>query len=358
METNTKAMPFVAVIGGLWQLDAGVAASAKVTGREIGTELAKAGFGLVVYFSNPESLEPHVVSGYTTALAEGNGSIRVRYANSQRGQIKFAEETDHQDLFDHRVFPGEDWEVPFYRSLAEKDGVDAVLLLGGAISTLIAGQIAVARRLPILAVNTFDGSAATIWKQLAQASPDNNNYPSWGTRSVGKFVEQLKKECAAATALRADASRREQALTEIIAQRKKVTHAAGSFILLLASLFFGIVYTPVPAGYPFLMFIGLIAAGATGALVRAVLSGPAESDPRTSLLLGSIAGFVVGLAYLIPQWVGAPGVLTPRVEMILPTDKIQFVSAILVAISAGVGFDTVFTRLQKQAQDAAVGPPR
>jgi hypothetical protein len=32
------------------------------------------------------------------------------------------------------------------------------------------------------------------------------------------------------------------------------------------------------------------------------------------------------------------------------TDKIQFASAILVALSAGVGFDTVFTRLKKQAE--------
>jgi hypothetical protein len=118
------------------------------------------------------------------------------------------------------------------------------------------------------------------------------------------------------------------------------------------------VYTPFPSAYPFLMFVGLIAAGATGTLVRAVLWGTGESDPRTSLLLGSIAGFVVGLAYLIPQWVGAPGVLEPKVDAVSATDKIQFASAILVAVSAGVGFDTVFSRLQKQAQDAAVGPPQ
>jgi hypothetical protein len=128
--------------------------------------------------------------------------------------------------------------------------------------------------------------------------------------------------------------------------------------VLLATLFFGMVYTPFPSAYPFIMFVGLIAAGATGTLVRAVLWGPGENDPRTSLLLGSIAGFVVGLAYLIPQWVGAPGVLAPKVDTVSATDKLQFASAVLVAVSAGVGFDTVFSRLQKQAQDAAVGPPR
>jgi hypothetical protein len=40
------------------------------------------------------------------------------------------------------------------------------------------------------------------------------------------------------------------------------------------------------------------------------------------------------------------------------TDKIQFASAMLVPISAGVGFDTVFNRLQKEAEDVAIGPSR
>jgi hypothetical protein len=74
------------------------------------------------------------------------------------------------------------------------------------------------------------------------------------------------------------------------------------------------------------MFVGLIAAGATGTLARGVLWGAGENDPRTSLLPGSIAGFVVGLAYRIPQWIGAPGVLEPKVDTVLATDKIQFAS--------------------------------
>jgi hypothetical protein len=154
------------------------------------------------------------------------------------------------------------------------------------------------------------------------------------------------------------ARRREQVFAKIIAQRRQTIYAVGAFVLLLTTLFFGMVYTPFPSAYTFIIFAGLISAGATGALVRLILWGPGESDPRTSLLLGSVAGFVVGLAYLIPQWVGAPGVLEPSANTVLATDKIQFASAVLVAISAGVGFDTVFSRLQKQAQDVAVGPPR
>jgi len=117
-------------------------------------------------------------------------------------------------------------------------------------------------------------------------------------------------------------------------------------------------YTPSVSVYPLVMFAGLIAAGATGALVRALLGTAAEIDPRMSLLLGAIAGFVVGLAYLIPQWVGAPGVLEPKGTVVTATDKIQFASAVLVAISAGVGFDTVFSRLQRQSVSVAIGPAK
>jgi hypothetical protein len=353
---ENSGIPFVGVIGGLWQVDKTKTAAAEAVANEIGAELAKAGFGLVVYFSNEESLEPHVVSGYAAALVDGVGRIRVRYAESQRGAVKFKEEEVRPDLFEHRLFPGQDWEAPFYRSLTEEEGVDAVLLLGGARSTFIAGQIAVARRLPILVVDEFGGSATKIWNQLAQASP-MKNFHSWGSRPVASFIAGLKEECAAVVAKRAEANRRELLFNAIVAQRHRWTYAAGSFVVLLAALFLGMMYTPFPSAYPITIFAGLISAGATGALIRLMLSGAPESDPRTSLLLGSVAGFIVGLAYLIPQWVGAPGVLAPKVDIVTATDKIQFASAVLVAVSAGVGFDTVFNRLQKQAQDLTIGPP-
>jgi hypothetical protein len=298
-----------------------------------------------------------MVSGYATALKTGAGRIRVRYAESQRGQVQFTEQVTRPELFEpSNLFPGQDWEAPFYRSLAEEEGVSAVLLIGGATSTLIAGQIALARRLPILAVDEFGGSARTIWLQLAQRDPDE--HPSSGTRSVAALVALLKQQCADVACRKAAAKRRDQFFATVTAQRHQAAYATAAFILLLSALFFGMVYTPLVAAYPFIMFAGLIAAGATGALVRLVLWGPRENDPRTSLLLGSVAGFVVGLAYLIPQWVGAPGVLAPQADAVSATDKIQLASAVLVAISAGVGFDTVFNRLQKQAQNVTVGPPR
>lgn len=356
---KNASFPIVAVIGGLWQLDPPTAAGAKAAGKLIGIELAKSGFGLVVYYSTEDSLEPHVVSGYAATTNENlpAGAICVRYAESQRGKVKFNEQASRPELFEYRLFPGQDWEVPFYRSLAEEDGVDAVILLGGATSTFIAGQIAVARRLPILAVDEFGGAAAKIWNQLAQTSSTRQQY-AWGSRTASKFVEELKQDCALIAQKRTAALRSEQFLARITAQRRQSAYAAAAFAALLASLFFGLVYTPFPSLYSFVILVGLISAGATGALVRVILSEHASNDSRTSLLLGGIAGFVVGLAYLIPQWVGAPGPLSPTNDVVSAVAKIQFASAVLVAVSAGVGFDTVFSRLQKQAQDVAVGPPR
>jgi hypothetical protein len=290
--------PFVAVIGGLQKLDPDKVAAAKETGREIGAELAKAGFGLVVYFSRDEDLETHVVAGYVKALNGGPGAIRVRHAKSQDGLIKFPEQAMRRELFSPDVYPSQDWEAPFYRSLAEKDGVDAVLLLAGATSTLIAGQIASSRRLPILAVDTFGGSAEKIWTQLAQASPDGS-YPSWGTFPAATMVKRLRDHCAKQAAERREAARRERVLAAMNAQHRPITYAAGAFLALLITLFLGMVKTPPASVYPVVIFAGLTAAGATGALVRLILADGTEKHPPTSLLLGAIAGIVVGIAYLI-----------------------------------------------------------
>jgi len=346
-------MPFVAIVGGIWQLTPAVADDARKTAQEIGAALAAAGMGLVVYFSDDASLEPHVVAGYVKALPQGIGanSIRMRFAESQRDLVKFPEQTTRGELFEPQLFPGQDWEAPFYRSLVDSNGVDAVLLMAGARSTLIAGQIALARPLPVLAVDKFDGSARFIRTELATSTKD---YPSSATHSTTQSVTWLRNKCRERATQREEARQRELKYLKATSQKKKTIWAAGAFLALLVAIFFGVARVPAPANYTFLMLGALIAAGATGAVVRSVLSGAEETAPTTSLLLGGVAGFVVGLAYLVPQWVGAPGVLEPSATVVVATDKIRFVSAVLVSISAGVGFDTVFARLKKQAEDQPI----
>ena len=323
---------FVAIIGGFYQLDPAKSSEAKRVAREMGAALAKAGMGLVVYFSDEKSLEPHVVAGYASALPAGTGahSIRVRFAESQRDQVKFAEEANRRELFESKLFAGQDWEAPFYRSLVDAEGVDGVLLMAGGRSTFIAGQIAVARPMPVLAIDRFGGSAGVIWTELSTRSRD---YPSARTHSPADLVTWLKAKCAAEAEQRKEARRREKAYAALTSQRRKCLWAAVAFAALLISVFLGMAQAPEPKVYPILTFAGLIAAGATGALVRSVRWGGDRTSSITSLVLGGIAGFVVGLAYLIPQWVGAPGVLAPKAEVVSAPDKIQFASAVLVAFT-------------------------
>jgi hypothetical protein len=290
------------------------------------------------------------------ALPAGAGaqSIRVRYPQSQKNVVRFAEQTTRKDVFELNLFPSDDWEAPFYRSLAAADGVDAVLLMAGARSTLTAGQIALARQLPILAVDKFDGAAGIIRTELAIGTKD---YPSAATHSVTEMVAWLKNKCDAQAQLRAQALVQQRQYVKTVSQRQKVSWAAAAFLTLLATFFFALGSPPEPKLYAILTLAGLITAGATGALIRSVIWGTEETAPSTSLLLGGVAGFVAGLAYLVPQYVGKYGVLDPAATKIEAPDKIQFVSAVLVGMSAGVGFDTIFTRLKKQAEDQTISGP-
>jgi hypothetical protein len=354
---SDKQVPFVAIIGGFYHMSDPVEIDrAHKMAREIGVELAKAGMGLVVYFSDPVSLEPHVVTGYVQATPPGTGAgrIRVRFAESQRNQVFFAEQATRDELFKLDYFPGQDWENPFYRSLAAAEGVDAVLLMAGKTSTRIAGQIALARKLPVLAIDEFDGSAKDIRRELATLTQD---YPSTKTCKLSEMVTWLKKQADARAQELARMRHDEEHYRRIISQTSKGLWTGSSFIVLLIVLALGMQQSPPTQWYFALTLLGLVMAGATGALVRSYYWGTKDVAPYTSVIWGGVAGLVVGAAYLIPQLFGAPGVLDPKAMQVTATDKIQFMSAIMVAIPAGVGFDTIFNRLKNQAQEQAIIPP-
>jgi hypothetical protein len=345
-------MPFVAVIGGFHNLGPATRQAAANRATELGAALASAGFGLVVYLSDPDFMETHVVRGYVAAPGtRAASSIRVRYPETQRGKVRFAEQATHGDAFEHRIFAGDDWEEPFYRSVAEADGVDAVLLMAGGQSTLIAGYIAVARQLPVLAIDEFDGSARMIWAKLTAASSE---YPSSASQPPDQLVAWLWQRCAVHAGQRTEALRKEAVYQRVTSEGHRAAWAGAAFVLLLAVLYFGVAQPPSPDVYGYLMFMALVVSGATGALVRAVRWTARETAASTSLLLGAVAGLVVGLAYLIPQFVGAPGVLEAAPAAVGAPDKIQFISAMLVAFTAGIGFDTVFDRLRREAHQVPV----
>jgi hypothetical protein len=350
--------PFVAIIGGIWELDDKKRAQAKAFAAEIGAQLAKAEMGLVVYYSNEESLEPHVVSGYVPALPQEKGThmIHIRYAqHSQTGKVTFPAQAKHGHVFNHDPFPGDDWEAPFYRSLAQADGVDAVLLLAGARSTLIAGEISVARPLPILAIEKFGGSAAIIQRELATL---DKKYPNCDTQNAAQLVRWLKEKCADRAKKQAELRKFEKEYAKQVSQHEKTIWALGTFILLMLILYYGVGKSPDPGNYIFLMLVSMTVAGSTGALIRSLISGADGTPPFRSLSLGAFAGFIVGAAYILPLLMKGPiEVVIEKTPEIPLSSKVQLICAILVGVSGGMGFDTVFTKIRRQGEGLPVNTP-
>jgi hypothetical protein len=352
--------PRVAVVGGFYGLDdvdPKAGQEAREYAQALGRSLAESGFGLVVYFSNDQSLEPHVVRGFVAALPPGESApcIDVRYSEAQKGQVRFKEQDTHPQLFHEDPFPGRNWEAPFYRSLAARDSVQAVLLMAGGQSTLNAGQVAVGRGLPLLAIDKYPGSAQTLWTELATRI---TGYPAAQNSSPSQLVAWLsgqhRKE---AERLRQERDReREFALMK--SQGRGAVWFAIALMALLATLGLGLIGVDTPRWFIVAMGGALVSAGATGALVRGLTTTTMTLEPKLASLLGVVAGLVVGIAYLIPQLIGAPGLLEPNAPAVRAQDKIQFLSVALVAFTAGIGFDVIFRRMLQEAEKVPVGVTR
>ena len=134
--------PLIAIVGsynpdrkeelGLRNLDQAAQAS-----EDLGRELAKQGYRIVVYTGNTHSMEIDLVRGYLSQKDVAPGSIQVLFAQ-QNPQPQFIEEAGNEDKFDFRPDVNADWEFSFYQSLAKVDGM---LILGGGPSALIAGLV-------------------------------------------------------------------------------------------------------------------------------------------------------------------------------------------------------------------------
>jgi hypothetical protein len=309
--------PRVAVVGGFYNLDTDLqlGQEAREYAQALGRTLAEAGFGLVVYFSNDKSLEPHVVRGFVAALPPGESApcIDVRYSEAQRGQVRFKEQDTHPTLFHEDTFPGPNWEAPFYRSLAARDSVHATVLMAGGQSTLNAGQVAVGRGLPLLAIDKYPGSARILRTELATRI---TGYPSAQGSSPSQPVAWLREQHLKEAKRLHEARGREREFARMTSQKRGAAWFAIALVALLATLGLGLLGVDTPL------------------------------EPRLATLLGVVAGLVVGLAYLIPQLIGAPQLLEPDASFVRATDKIQFLSVTLVAFTAGIGFDAIFRRMR------------
>jgi hypothetical protein len=280
-----------------------------------------------------------VVRGYVAAGVAPPGSVHVR-APVDVDLSGFAELADHRELFDLRVDSDPGWEVSYYRSLAETDGL---LLIGGGRSTLVTGLVALTYGLPLVAVATFGGNAGRVWEALDRAAgPADEAAVSemalpWHDGSAAALVGGLLRRRQAradeaAAARRAERRRSRRTTVGLLV-------AALPLVAAIAALPAGYAWGPGTAGNVALLTAAPLAAAAAGALVRETLDEGAAQV--RSAVLGLAAGAVSALLFLAAQLVATPDALDGAGGRRL----LFFV--VPVGFVAGLTFDAVHARLRR-----------
>src|SRR5262249_42668800 len=110
----------------------------KQAAEELGHELALAGYRIIVYTINPAFIEADVVGGYINSGGAKAKSIQIRFPQViGREQVPlFDEQHKHEQLFEPMADTHLNWQVCFYQSLKDAQGI---LLLGGASAAFLTG---------------------------------------------------------------------------------------------------------------------------------------------------------------------------------------------------------------------------
>ena len=356
---SQKPISYVAIVGGFYNLQDQPEAMEEAIqlAEELGLELARAGLGIVIYFSDPLTLEPHVVRGYAKGLEGqsfgGAKPVKVRHSRKQTGEVKFPELDSRPELLDIVPDPNDDWEQSFYKSLVKADEVDAVLSMAGGTTTLIAGQIALSRPIPILAIDKIEGSTQKIRQVLAIK---DDNYPTTVSTPAEK-VAWLKAQCDKKREQEIKERKEQQALKLMQSLKVRYIWSGSVLACFLFTVLLGVKSKPNPDYYLFTTILAMFFAGASGALARGLWRPSDNSTPLRSFFLGGLAGLLSGVAFLIPQLVNESGLMDIGNE-VTKEAKTLFISVLTIALPAGLGFDAIFRKAQAQAEEQELGPPK
>jgi hypothetical protein len=323
--------------------------------EQLGKELAAASCRMVVYSSNPTFIEASVVRGYVQSGKAGAQSIEVRYPQkNDDGNLPFPEETEKPDVFDFRLDPNPNWEVSFYTSLHDVDGI---VLLGGARSAFVTGVLAQIFGIPLVTIATFGGSAQAVWALAGNrlASEEERNLMarrSWHTDSAAKLVKSLADQAKRRSEQIAQAAREQQKKRGEDQKRAIIAGglflgavglmAAGMFLPRSQALTFGATFFLIP-----------LLSGATGALVRTILNqreqpSISREDDSTviSMVLGMIAGLASALLFALAQWASNPPSrdFTKGVPEGL-SNLLPFL--LIIGLTGGLTLELVYRKLQE-----------
>lgn len=320
---------------------------ARAACHELGRALALASFDLVVFSDRDHYAETLVVRGYAAA-----GTPRGRVLAHQARHQEYAPElpegasvriTTVRDI-------GEEWEVPFYRTLLETDGV---ILVGGGRTTRVAGILALARDIPVVALAAFGGGARQVWADLPRSGEHvleadvNVLGEPWSTGSAERVVGVLRAQVG-----RRAASRRRRRRSRRLDRWAESGGLLASILLLVAALA-SIVFVPGPgpAGTATLaLLLGApMCAAVSGGLIRD--SFGASPTVLRACARGLGAGVVTVLTYVAAQLLTAPELLAD-----LDARRLLFF-VVPMGFAAGFTFDLVFDRLRRTDPKETVSPP-
>jgi hypothetical protein len=339
--------PTIAIVG---NVTAGPDADAAA--EHLGRELAKAGFRIAVYASDPGFLDAPVVRGYVASQVARPRSIDLRYPlndpKTQGQRPAFPEEKTHAQLFASHADRRPDWEMSFYQSLSEVDGI---LLLGGGQTTMISGVVARGRRIAIVAVATFGGDARKIWDALQPGADlvtaDEISLmarPSWSAEVAAECVKSLHTQLARRA--EEERQRKLQALRQESVVRRHAQLAVALFVAawLTVPLAWGAdLSLPVAI---WLLFLSPLLAGVSGSTIRLVFDlrqGVMPLTPQSALTtaaLGLIAGGVAGLLFVTAQMTTVPEATMSGKQA---SRLVPF--GVVVGFIAGLTLDAVFRKL-------------
>jgi len=339
------ARPRVAIVGSVEQtrkLDPPLRQpeEAKRAAEQLGRELAEAGWDLTVYSADPDFVEADVVHGYVGSGKAVAASIQLRAPRGKGGS--FDEMTGQADLFDVRSDSSRDWEVSFYRSLPQCDGI---LLIGGGRSTLVTGLIALTMCIPTVAVATFGGNAQKVWESLDKERNDATEEDvaamanDWRESSAKRLVQSLDAQRKARQLrqqkdIRQQRARSRRALTSLVFSAVLLLAAIGTIVLAWG-------WRPGTAGSVFALIVVPVLAAAAGALIRTSLD--AGQEWTRAAILGGAAGLIAGLLFVASQLIGAPNVLEASATQ--GVRRLLFF-VLPIGFIAGLTFDAVYSRLR------------
>ena len=83
-----------------------------------------------------------------------------------------------------------------------------------------------------------------------------------------------------------------------------------------------------------------------------LLEDPPIASREAAVFLGAAGGFLLGIAYLIPQLIdpGSGNFMDPEIQKVSLSMRIKFLSAIIVALPTGLTFDFVWERIMGTAK--------